>query len=181
VIPYDPAWPVLFAGERDALLASLSAGSPPTAAQIEHIGSTSVPELAAKPILDLLVGIPDHGDLAVLPDAGVGLVAPYVAAFASVGYEYRGEHGLPGRHFFTKGELRTHHLHMVGRDSDAWRTHLLFRDHLRRDLDAARAYEALKRGLAERYADDREAYADGKVEFIEARLRAATAAQARAR
>ena len=164
LVPYHPEWPALFARERDALRRALG-GLP---AEIEHVGSTAVPGLSAKPILDLLAGLPDG----VADGAALAL---YRAAFERAGYEYRGEYGIPGRHYFIKGEPRTHHLHVVGRASEFWRTHVLFRDQLRADAEVARAYDALKRELAERHAADREAYTEGKSEFIARVVRAAPA------
>ena len=158
VAPYDPAWPTQFAAEKARLEAALG-GVPAT---IEHIGSTSVPGLAAKPVIDILAGRPDNSPL----DA-------YVAAFTGVGYEYRGEYGLPGRHYFVRGDggAHTHHLHLVVHESDFWRRHLAFRDHLRRSPESAAAYARLKHELAARFAGDKAAYTEAKGPFIAGILR----------
>ncbi|HKG95781.1 MAG TPA: GrpB family protein [Gemmatimonadaceae bacterium] len=151
---YDPAWADAFEEER-ALIAEAFGGLP---ARVEHVGSTSVPGLAAKPIIDILVGRPPESAL-----------EPYVDALVGAGYEYRGEYGIPGRHYFVRGlapAARTHHLHMVALGSALWRDHLAFRDYLRAHPEAAAAYEALKRELAARHADDRGAYSEAKAPFI---------------
>lgn len=154
LVPADPAWAGLFAAERERLLAAVN-GLPLV---VEHVGSTAVPGLAAKPILDLMGGCPAGGDL-----------APYVAALEVAGYRHRGEYGIPGRQYFVRddaGGRRTHHLHLVEQGGAFWRAHLAFRDALRRSPDRAAAYAALKRALAARHPDDRAAYTDGKAAFV---------------
>ena len=152
VVPYDPAWPALFAAEaariRDALGASLPAA-------VEHMGSTAVPGLAAKPVLDLLIGYP--------PDAAV---APYVAALVRAGYVHRGEQGIPGREYFRLGAPRTHHVHVAVQGGSFWQEHLAFRDALRAEPALRDAYAALKRELARRHPHDRERYTEGKTAFV---------------
>ena len=152
VVPYSPEWPRLFEEER-GLLESAFGGR---ALAFEHVGSTSVPGLAAKPVLDLMASVRDLKD-----------VEPCVAPLARVGYTYKGENGLPGRHYFTKGSpLRTHHLHVVTHGGDFWREHLLFRDHLRAHPDEARAYARLKTELSRKFSRDRAAYTEAKAPFI---------------
>ena len=155
LVEHDPAWAARFADERARLLTVL--GDLP--AEIEHVGSTAVPGLVAKPILDLLVGRPP------------GDVAPYVAALQRAGYVYRGEAGIPGRHYFRRGDPRTHHLHLVERGGALWRDHLAFRDRLRADAALAAEYGALKQRLALRHAGDRAAYTEAKAPFVTAVLR----------
>jgi GrpB-like predicted nucleotidyltransferase (UPF0157 family) len=152
VVPYDPAWPALFAAESARLRAALGPGLP---LAVEHVGSTAVPGLAAKPILDLAGGVP--------PGAAV---APYVAALVRAGWVHRGEQGIPGREFFRRGEPRAYHLHLSARDGAFWREHLAFRDALRASDALRDAYAALKRDLAERFPRDREAYIEGKGAFV---------------
>jgi GrpB-like predicted nucleotidyltransferase (UPF0157 family) len=82
------------------------------------------------------------------------------------GYEYFGEYGIPGRHFFRKGDPRTHHLHWVRKDGDFWRRQILFRDYLRAFPEEAAAYERLKRLLAAAYSTDRDRYTRAKGEFV---------------
>ena len=157
LVAHDPAWAARFAEERARLRDALGA----LPAEIAHVGSTAVPGLVAKPILDLLVGRP------------AGNVAPYVDALVRAGYVHRGEAGLPGRHYFRRGDPRTHHLHLVEIDGPYWRDHLAFRDRLRADPALAAAYGALKTRLAARHADDRAAYTEAKAPFITAVLRGA--------
>lgn len=155
VVPYDPAWPELFAAESAkvaALLGHLVDGG--VLDGLEHMGSTSVPELCAKPTIDML-----------------GRVHPYppsqevIDRLASLGYTFRGEYGLPGRTYFTKGP-HDFHLHLVTFESDHWERHLVFRDYLRADPDARQRYASLKLDLAERFHLDRPAYQDGKTALI---------------
>ena len=129
---------------------------------IEHVGSTSISRIAAKPIIDMAAAVERSAD-------GERCIAP----LENIGYEYRGEHGIAGRFYFVKGEPRTHHLHMVTADSDFWRSHLAFRDYLRENPAMAKEYESLKLELARKYGDDREAYQRGKTNFIENILKVA--------
>ena len=151
VVGYDPAWPLLFSQEAERIRGFL--GELPLA--LEHMGSTAVPGLAAKPILDILAGHPREADLSA-----------YIAAIERAGYLYRGEQGIPGRHFFRRGDPRSYHLHLTVRHERFWRDHLSFRDALRDDPRLREEYAALKRGLAERYPMDRESYIEGKTWFV---------------
>lgn len=123
---------------------------------IEHVGSTSIEGITAKPIIDMAVSVERAAD-------GERCIAP----LENIGYEYRGEYGIAGRFYFVKGEPRTHHLHLVLADSDFLRSHLLFRDYLRKNSSVAKEYERLKIDLAEKYTENRDAYLGGKAEFIE--------------
>jgi GrpB-like predicted nucleotidyltransferase (UPF0157 family) len=151
------AWPRLFERESDRLRRALE----PLPSGIEHIGSTAVPGLLAKPILDLMIGHPS------------GEPAPaYRLRLERAGYEALGERGIPGRDFFAAGRaIRTHHVHLVERDGVFWRAHIRFRDILRQRPDVAAAYAALKAELAARHPADRDAYTEGKNEFIAEVLR----------
>ena len=154
VVPYDAAWPELFAEESARIAAAVRArGAPPLA--LEHVGSTSVPGLAAKPILDIL-----GGHRAEVP------AAAYVAALADAGYVHRGDRGLPGREFFRRGEPRSHHVHLTAIGGAHWREYLAFRDALRADPALLAAYAALKEALALRHPRDRERYIEGKTAFV---------------
>ncbi len=167
LVPNDPDWATAFSAESARVLAAL--GELP--AHLEHVGSTAVPGLIAKPILDLMLGRPPEQP-----------VERYVPPLEAIGYTYRGEHGLPGRHFFVRiraDEFRTHHLHLVELGSEYWRTHLAFRDYLRSVPARAEAYAALKLELAARYPTDREAYTEGKAAFIRETLQLAGVAPAR--
>ena len=158
IVDYDPQWPALFAQEAEVIRQAVGDGL----VAVEHVGSTSIPGLAAKPVIDILVGV---------TSLAVGVKA--VPALEALGYEYRGENGIPGRLYFCKGLVRyrrTHHLHMVETDHEQWTPMLSFRDHLRAHPDDARRYEALKRDLAVQFRDDRRAYTDGKEDFVKAIL-----------
>ena len=162
IAAYDPAWPDAYERERAAIAGALG----DLVSAIEHVGSTAVPGLGAKPIIDIMVG------LRVLSDH-----ARCVDPLASVGYEHKGEYGIPGRHYFRKPVAgpRTHQVHMVHHGSGFWVRHLLFRDYLRENPDEAAAYDRLKRELAARFGTDVEGYAEAKTEFIrsaEAKARA---------
>jgi GrpB-like predicted nucleotidyltransferase (UPF0157 family) len=155
IVDYNKQWPRMFAAEAQAIKQALGA-----MVQIEHVGSTAVPQLAAKPIIDIMLGIEQ---LTAAPQ----LIAPLHA----LGYTYVPEYEavMPDRRYFRKGPPagRTHHLHLVERTSRFWEQQLLFRDWLRtHPVDAAR-YAALKRELAERYRHDRHAYTDAKTALIE--------------
>jgi GrpB-like predicted nucleotidyltransferase (UPF0157 family) len=157
----DPRWQGAFADEAARLRAAL--GALPW--RLEHVGSTAVPGLAAKPILDLLLGRP-----ARVPGAA------YVAPLAGLGYVHRGAHGIAERDYFVRDDAegrRTHHVHLVAEGGDFWVRHLAFRDALRADPALAAAYAALKRRLAAAHAADRDAYLAGKTAFIHRALRLA--------
>ena len=160
VVPCDPAWPGLFLDERRRLDAILMQEG--VALSIEHTGSTSIPGLDAKPILDILAGAPDPASL-----------ARAIGTLQHADYIYRGEQGIPGRHFFRRGNPRQYHIHLTLTGSDFWRDHLLFRDYLRANPEVAAKYAALKHALAERNPFDRESYIEGKTEFVQQVLRAA--------
>lgn len=149
---YDPAWPAVFA--RLAAIVATPLGG--LALAIEHIGSTAVPGLAAKPIIDI--------DIAVADDAAV---REAIARLATIGYVHEGDLGIPGREAFAAPTwLPTHHLYVCRADNREYRRHIAFRDYLRAHPDAVRDYAALKRQLALKHRDDRDAYTNAKSEFI---------------
>lgn len=154
VTPYDASWPLRYEEERRRIVDALG----DLLLAVEHVGSTAVPGLCAKPIVDILAGLRRFED-------GERCVAPLEA----LNYEYRGEAGVPGRLFFRKftGERRTHHLHVVELDGREWRRHILFRDALRRNGALASEYGQLKTSLAGRLPRDRERYTEAKAPFIE--------------
>ena len=166
VVAYDDRWPDLFAGEAARVAHAVhAAGLPPLV--LEHVGSTSVPGLAAKPILDIAAGYRVGTPAAI-----------HVPALEQLGYIHRGDGGLPGREFFRRGELRSHHLHLVELGGVHWTRYLAFRDALRADPMLRDAYARLKQSLATRFPRDRESYIAGKTEFVERVLRAAGAGAA---
>lgn len=129
---------------------------------LEHIGSTAVPGLDAKPIIDMALQIPSLKQLPL-----------WIRRLQDAGYAYQGEYGLPGRHFFTRGTPVTHHLHLVARDCAHWDRWLLFRDYLRAKPEVAARYNAFKRDLAKQFARNRDAYTQAKTPFINRLLAAA--------
>ncbi len=154
VADYDPEWPVLFAdiaGRVQAAFANV------LMLRVEHIGSTSVPGLPAKPVLDIDVVIPSRADL---PEA--------VARLATLGYVHQGDLGITSRESFKRPESTPpHNLYVCAEDSPELRRHLAFRDYLRAHPDDARQYGELKRELAARHVTDIDAYVDGKTEFVQ--------------
>ena len=162
IVPYDSSWPEIFAQERRHLLSCLPHD---LVRRIEHFGSTAVPGLAAKPVVDMLVEV---ASLAATRER----IAPLLEA---QGYDYfwRPSHGNSTPPFYAwfikrdgKGN-RTHHIHMVEADFEHWER-LLFRDYLIEHPDVAREYSELKVALSERHAKDRVAYSQAKTEFIRA-------------
>jgi GrpB-like predicted nucleotidyltransferase (UPF0157 family) len=163
IAPYDHAWPDMFRQERAHLLACLPAG---LIGRIEHFGSTAVPGLAAKPIVDLLVEVADLERTRLE-------IAPLLEAQR---YDYlwrptRGDDGPPWYAWFIKRDpdthVRTFHIHMVEAHFEHWSS-LLFRDYLIQHPETACEYESLKRRLARECPHDRVTYANGKTAFIEA-------------
>ncbi len=152
VVPYERSWPGLFAKERSSLIELL----PGAIDAIHHIGSTSVPGLAAKPIIDILIEVRSLDDI----DA-------QSPAMATLGYLAKGEYGLPRRRYFTKGHpTHSHHVHaFVTGDSNVER-HLALRDYLRAHADVAADYARLKMTVAKRCNDDIDAYCAGKHDFV---------------
>jgi GrpB-like predicted nucleotidyltransferase (UPF0157 family) len=149
---YNPEWPQLFTAEKLRLQAAIG----PHVLDIQHVGSTSIPGMNAKPIIDIAIA-----------------VASFEAAFVCVppveqlGYEYKGENGIPRRHYFSRGAPCTHHIHMVELSSSDWINQILFRDYLIRHPAAAGEYAALKQALARQYPTDRKVYTGQKAPVIE--------------
>jgi GrpB-like predicted nucleotidyltransferase (UPF0157 family) len=149
---YDPLWPQRFETLRSRIAGTL--GDMATA--IEHIGSTAVPGLAAKPIIDIDVLLQSSTDLPLV-----------ISRLASLGYEHRGNLGIPGREAFrTPPNDFPHHLYVCPPDSPEYRRHIAVRDHLRTHPEDASAYAVLKRNLARTLGDRREAYNEAKSEFV---------------
>jgi len=170
IVPFRAEWAERFVEQRERLLVLFA----PEPVRIEHVGSTSVLGLAAKPIVDMMLGVRRLAD-----------VERRIPVLEADGWEYVPEHEriFPDRRFFARPvpRPRTHHLHAVEVGTDFWRDHLAFRDHLRTHPADAEAYAALKRELAARYGHDREAYTEAKGDFVRsvlarvgALLRAAT-------
>jgi GrpB-like predicted nucleotidyltransferase (UPF0157 family) len=156
--PYDPAWPGLFAAEARRLHHLFAAAR--LVVTLEHMGSTAIPGLAAKPVLDILGGYPQGTP-----------VTEYIDVLTPAGYVHRGEQGIPGREFFRRGNPRSYQLHLTAIGSPFWRDHLTFRNRLRADNALRDAYAALKLDLAVKFPRDREAYIEGKGSFVRDTLR----------
>jgi len=153
---YDPSWPRTFLN----LSAKVKAALGPLVVTVEHIGSTAVPGLAAKPIIDLDVVLASSNDL-----------AEAIRFLARIGYGHEGDLGITGREALRSpaGEPR-HHLYVLLDGADELRRHLAFRDALRADDGLRDRYAMLKRGLAQAHRRDRSGYSDAKTDFISAAL-----------
>ena len=154
VVPYDPAWAVLF--EEETLRLRRLIGEP--LLELHHVGSTAVPGLAAKPILDVMGVVRE-----------ITALDPLRAVFESGGWEWKGEFGIPGRRYLVKRDLqgiRSAHLHLFPSEHPEIARHLLFRDRLRARPEVAVEYARLKRDLAVRFRHDREGYSGAKHAFI---------------
>jgi len=159
VVAHRHEWHDLFESERRALLERVGQ----LAVDVQHVGSTAVEGLETKPIIDIAMAVRSAEDIPRLRRPLEGL-----------GYIYRGDAGSDGGHLFVKEsspEVRTHHLHVVGVDDPQWRQWLLFRDKLRADDTLRARYSKLKKGLQERFTDDRKGYTDAKDAFVDSVLR----------
>ena len=153
VVSYDPNWAESFQAEADELRHILVQ----EVMAVHHIGSTAIPNLSAKPIVDLLVEVRD-----------IEKIDAFNGKMSQLGYLPKGENGIPGRRFFIKGnELhRTHHIHIFQTGHPDIERHLNFRDYLIVHPEDARAYGRLKQELARRFPTDIDGYVAGKDEFI---------------
>ncbi|MBI1334866.1 MAG: GrpB family protein [Armatimonadetes bacterium] len=152
VHPYDPLWPELY--EREATRLKEVLGD--WILQIEHVGSTAIPGMDAKPIIDIGIAIADF-------EAAFDTVH----LMAELDYVFRGEQGVPRRHFFILGRPRTHHVHMSEITGPDWIHRLAFRDYLRTHLDMAEEYRAIKARLAAEFPRDISGYSSGKDAFVQ--------------
>jgi GrpB-like predicted nucleotidyltransferase (UPF0157 family) len=152
IVPYDPNWKLYFNEEKERLFNKISN----YIISIEHIGSTAINNLHAKPIIDMAISLKKYDD-------GFECV-PFME---KLGYLYKGEYGIPGRHFFrTNDDIVKFHIHMFAIDDPKWEYHIKFRDYLNNNPDEAKEYEKLKFDLIKKYNNDRELYTDGKSKFI---------------
>ena len=153
IVPFDPAWARQFQEEAEVLRRALAAWLVGT---IEHIGSTAVPGLAAKPVIDIMAGVQSLDES-----------RPAIEAATELGYCYA-PYQVEVEHWFCKPSpsFRTHHLHLIPLGTPEWRRPIAFRDYLRAHEDVAADYEALKRHLALVHRLDREAYTAAKRPFI---------------
>lgn len=160
ILPHDPEWRTFFENEKATLVSVLS-GIP---IQVYHIGSTSIPDILAKPIIDIL-GVVSHVE--DLDERASGM--------RCAGYDVKGPYGIKGRRYFRKVNStgqRTHHLHIFSKDSDHIEHHLAFRDYLIHHPEQAAEYSKLKARLLSRGVT-RKNYVDAKAPFIEERLKVA--------
>jgi GrpB-like predicted nucleotidyltransferase (UPF0157 family) len=157
---YNPNWPAYFEEERGPLANAFG----PYALDIQHVGSTSVPGLGAKPVIDIAVATGQYP----LPE-------DVIARVVALGFEHRGEYGIPRRHYFRRGSNGRYavHVHALERTGEEYIRHLLFRDYLRAHDERAGAYEELKRHLAETVGEQREVYTEMKTDFVMETLRMA--------
>lgn len=154
VVPYDPAWKLNFRVETGHIARALGAN----VLSIHHIGSTAIPGMHAKPIIDILLLVED-----------INRLDEQTSAMEGLGYEVMGEYGIKGRRYFRKEDAsgtRTHHVHAFQVDSPEFERHLAFRDFLIAHPEEAQQYSLLKQKLALDHPEDMEAYIDGKDPFI---------------
>ena len=154
LVEHDPCWSTLFASERYTLKRSLA----DLVTGIQHVGSTAVPGLPAKPILDIAITI-----------AALGLIPDINKKLTDIGYIYHGDTGKDGGHLFVKeseSDTRMVHLHVVEDSDRQWANYLAFRQTLREDESLRSRYAEIKLDLAKKYPDDRESYTSAKDEFI---------------
>ncbi len=154
MVAYDASWPDEFHRERLLLAETLGEW---IVAEIEHVGSTAVPGLAAKPVIDVMA-----------PVAGLEESKPAIAAAVSVGYEYH-PYRADVMHWHCKyvGDKTPRHLHLVPYESPLWHDRLVFRDALRANSDFAAEYAELKLRLARKHRHERDAYTNAKTPFVE--------------
>ncbi|MBC7933244.1 MAG: GrpB family protein [Rubrivivax sp.] len=154
VVPHNPQWRAAFEAEAKHVAAALGEN----VVAIHHIGSTAIPNIYAKPVVDLLVEVTDITE-----------VDGQSSAMESLGYEVMGEYGIPGRRYFRKDNregIRTHHIHAFETGSAEVERHLAFRDYMIAHPGDAQRYSELKRKLAEQHPQSIDGYMDGKDGFI---------------
>ena len=152
VVDYDPAWPSQF----ETLGSIISSAVGDIAIAVEHVGSTSVPGPAAKPIIDIDVVVASTADVSVA-----------IERLAVIGYVHRGNLGVEGREAFgSPPELPQRHLYVCLQGATALQNHLALREYLRRNSDSAAKFGILKKQLAARFPNDMDAYIDGKTDFV---------------
>jgi GrpB-like predicted nucleotidyltransferase (UPF0157 family) len=165
IVDYDPQW----ACDFEALRARIWTAVEDVAVSIEHVGSTSVPGLAAKPVLDI--------DIVVESEEAVRQT---IDRLAKIGYTHKGNLGIEGREAFRAATNKpAHNLYVCRHDSAALRDHRTFRDYLRTHPETAKAYAELKRSLAGQFPDDINSYATAKTDFVTGVLESAGISAAR--
>ncbi len=161
LVPHNPKWKLLYA-EEAGILDEILTGY---ILDIQHIGSTAIPGIKAKPIIDIAIAVENLEHINEIVDI-----------MESNKYRYRGEFGIPDRHLFVKNllpDFRTHHIHLMPVSHPQWETHQLFRDYLISHPDSAKEYSKLKIELKQQFPSDRGAYTDGKAKFIQKMIKIA--------
>jgi GrpB-like predicted nucleotidyltransferase (UPF0157 family) len=155
VVPHNPQWRAAFEAEAKSIANAIGEN----VVAIHHIGSTAIPNIYAKPIVDLLIEVRDITE-----------VDGQSSAMQSLGYEVKGEFGIPGRRYFRKDNqqgIRTHQIHAFETGSEQIERHLAFRDYMIAHPEDARKYSELKRKLAEEHPENMDGYIDGKDDFVQ--------------
>jgi GrpB-like predicted nucleotidyltransferase (UPF0157 family) len=161
VVDYDPTWPLIFQTLADRVAGAMAE----LALIIEHVGSTAVPGLAAKPIIDMDVVVASEHD-----------ISPAIERLTTLGYVHEGDLGIKGREAFsTPGGLPAHHLYLCAADNPELRRHILLRDYLRAHAEVVQRYADVKRAAAESHRDDRQGYMAAKDAVVKEILRSAQA------
>lgn len=153
LVPYTYEWKEEYNKEEKLLYSVIGEN----VLDIQHVGSTSIEGLCAKPIIDIAVGV-----------ESLNVVDSFKALLENIDYEYRSNAGVEGRIFFAKGseDLRTHYLHIEVLNSELWKNHIYFRDYLRSHKEYTQEYSELKKRLGEKYEEDRASYTSEKNSFI---------------
>ncbi len=154
LVEHNEHWAIAFLETKEQLSKALAN----LIIDIQHIGSTSIIGIPAKPILDIAIGI-----------KSVEVIPKCIIRLEKIGYEFRGDSGAEGGFLFVKcsePDVRTHHIHIVEISDVQWSNYLNFRDHLNAYPESANAYSILKQELAKKYPNDRKAYTNGKYDFI---------------
>jgi len=163
VVEHDPEWHSVFQDLKETYISHLN----DLIVEVEHVGSTAVPELCAKPCIDIDVVIEDYSAFSKVTEA-----------LSDLGYRHQGDLGINGREAFkriddkvpwdgTDSITMDHHLYVCPKDSKELKRHIAFRDHLKEDPDLKREYGELKKRLVSKYRRDRAAYTEAKTKFIE--------------
>jgi len=154
LFPYKSEWEKLYKKEEKLLRFSIEK----YIKNIQHVGGTSIPGVKSKPVIDIAIGV-----------ESLKIGEKCIKQLEKLGYEYKGDAGIRGRHFFVKGSKinRTYYLHIEKLDGELWKNHILFRDYLRKNKKTVKEYNQLKERLAKEYKDDRDTYTILKASFIQ--------------
>lgn len=162
LVPHNSKWKELFREEKESLLKDF----PGKILKVSHGGSTAIPGISAKPLIDIFAVVPS-----------LQVAEEIQPELEKLGYEYRGEEGIPERRFYVKGDRsnRTHNLHLVEESSREWKNHILIKNYYLKYPAAAQEYAKIKEQLAKDFPEDRRAYGSGKDAFIKEIIRKAEA------